>query len=1179
MEGRQNEKKNSNVEAIPYYKLFTFADSIDVMLMFVGTSASIANGFVLPLSSLLIGNTIDSFGETVDTKAMVIQISKVSLKFVYLAIGASIVSFLQVSCWTVTAERQVTRMRNGYLKSILMQDIAFFDKGVRTGEVVGRMSSDIINIHAAMGKKVGKFIQLISTFIGATAHFMMKAAINEQKAYLEADVVVAQTIGSIRTIASLNLEKQAVNKHNKALQKFHKSTVQDGLAAGTAMGLSMFCVYCSFSLAIWFGSKLILDKRYTAGNVMCVIETILNCSFCLVNATPYMSTFAGGRAAAFKMFDTINRKPEINAYDTSGRTMNDICGDIEFRNVYFSYPSRPNDEIFTGLSLTIPSGTTIGLVGESGSGKSTLISLIERFYDPQSGGIFVDGINLKDFQLRWLREKIGLVTQEPVLLALTIKDNIAFGKDNATLEEIRDAIELSNATKFIAEMPQGLDTLVGEHGIQLSGGQKQRIAITRAILKNPLILLLDEATSALDVESERIVHSALDKVMINRTTIIIAHRLSTVRDADMIVVVHHGSIVEKGSHSELKDLNGVYGQLLRLQEAKQDLEQQNTSRQEEILMGSSCRTSHCFSSPQSISPDPSTNAKSSESITTPLLAPFRQPHEVPLRCLTYLNKREILVLILGFGAAITNGLLQLILGILASITIRIFYEEPKELCKDTKFWSLIYVVLALISFTASFAQTYFLTEAGFWLMERIRLLSFEKVVHMEIGWFDDAKNSSGEISARLSTNAATIRGAVKDSFAMILQNSITIVAGLAISFIVSWQFATLTLVFLPLIIISGWGEVKFMGEFSAEAKMMYEEASQVAKDAIENIRTIASLCAEENVMQLFQNKSEGPMKLGMRQGLTHGITHGISFFFMYCVHATSFYIGALLVKDGRTTFPGIFCIFYAFTMTSSGISELLFLASDAPKIKASISSLLAILNRKSEIDSSTDYGVTLEDLKGNIEFQHVSFKYPSRPNIYVVSDFCLSIQAGKMVAVVGESGSGKSTLISLLQRFYDPDFGLITLDGIEIQKFQLRWLRQQMALVSQEPVLFNDTIRTNIAYGVGGEAATDAEIQTAAHLANAHTFISGLQQGYDTVVGERGGQLSGGQKQRIAIARAVLKGSKILLLDEATSALDAESEGVVQEALDRVMADRTRIVVAHRTVSFTLDLFLAEVVT
>lgn len=305
------------------------------------------------------------------------------------------------------------------------------------------------------------------------------------------------------------------------------------------------------------------------------------------------------------------------------------------------------------------------------------------------------------------------------------------------------------------------------------------------------------------------------------------------------------------------------------------------------------------------------------------------------------------------------------------------------------------------------------------------------------------------------------------------------------------------------------------------------------------------------------------MKTGIKQGMISGTGFGLSFFLLFSVYAACFYAGARFVQDGKATFTDVFRVFFALTMAAMGITQSSSLTPDSSKAKSASASVFAILDSKSKIDPSDESGMTLENVKGEIELRHISFKYPSRPDVQIFRDLSLAIHSGKTVALVGESGSGKSTVISLLQRFYDPDSGHITLDGVEIQKLKLKWYRQQMGLVSQEPVLFNDTIRANIAYGKEGNA-TEAEILAASELANANRFISSLQQGYDTLVGERGVQLSGGQKQRVAIARAIVKDPKILLLDEATSALDAESERVVQEALDRVMVNRTTIIVAHR---------------
>ncbi|CDY25095.1 BnaC06g18370D [Brassica napus] len=1121
-------RKDEKTKTVPFHKLFAFADSFDIILMILGTIGAVGNGLGFPIMTILFGDVIDVFGQNQNSTDVSDKIAKVALKFVYLGLGTLVAALLQVSGWMISGERQAGRIRSLYLKTILRQDIAFFDVETNTGEVVGRMSGDTVLIQDAMGEKVGKAIQLISTFIGgfviafaegwlltlvmvssipllvmsgaALAIVISKMASRGQTSYAKAAVVVEQTVGSIRTVASFTGEKQAISSYNKHLVSAYRAGVFEGASTGIGLGTLNVVIFCTYALAVWYGGKMILEKGYTGGQVLIIIFAVLTGSMSLGQASPCLSAFAAGQAAAYKMFETIKRKPEIDASNTTGKVLDDVRGDIELRDVDFSYPARPEEQIFRGFSLSISSGSTVALVGQSGSGKSTVVSLIERFYDPQSGEVRIDGVNLKEFQLKWIRSKIGLVSQEPVLFTSSIKENIAYGKEDATVEEIRKATELANASKFIDKLPQGLDTMVGEHGTQLSGGQKQRIAVARAILKDPRILLLDEATSALDAESERIVQEALDRIMVNRTTVVVAHRLSTVRNADMIAVIHQGKIVEKGSHSELlRDPEGAYSQLIRLQE---DNKKSEDSREEQKVSMESMKRSS-------------------------------------------LRKSSL------------------------SRVIKAFFKPPEQLKSDTSFWAIIFMLLGVASMVVYPAQTIFFSIAGCKLVQRIRSMCFEKVVHMEVGWFDETENSSGAIGARLSADAATVRGLVGDALAQTVQNIASVTAGVVIAFVASWQLAFIVLAMLPLIGLNGYIYMKFMVGFSADAKRMYEEASQVANDAVGSIRTVASFCAEEKVMKMYKKKCEGPMKTGIRQGIVSGIGFGVSFFVLFASYAASFYAGARLVDDGKTTFDAVFRVFFALTMAAVAISQSSSLSPDSSKASNAAASIFAVIDRKSKIDPSDESGRVLDNVKGDIELRHVSFKYPSRPDVQIFQDLCLSIRAGKKhvfsltIALVGESGSGKSTVIALLQRFYDPDSGQITLDGVEIKTLQLKWLRQQTGLVSQEPVLFNETIRANIAYGKGGDAS-ETEIISAAELSNAHGFISGLQQGYDTMVGERGVQLSGGQKQRVAIARAIVKDPKVLLLDEATSALDAESERVVQDALDRVMVNRTTVVVAHR---------------
>nr|CAB3477292.1 unnamed protein product [Digitaria exilis] len=546
--------------------------------------------------------------------------------------------------------------------------------------------------------KVGKSIQLLSTFIGGfiiafvrgwllalvmlssippiaiagatVSRLMTRLSTRMQAKYGDAGNVVEQTLGAIRTVVSFGGEKEAITTYNKFIRKAYESALQEGAVNGLGLGS-------------------------------------------LGQATPSVTAFAEGQGAAYRMFKTIERKPDIDIYDITGIILEDIKGDVELKDVNFSYPTRTEHLVFDGFSLRVPSGTTMALVGESGSGKSTVISLVDRFYDPQAGEVLIDGVDIRRMKLGWIRGKISLVSQEPVLFSTTIRENIAYGMENLTLDDIKRAIELANAAKFIDKLPNGLDTMVGERGTQLSGGQKQRIAIARAIVKNPRILLLDEATSALDMESERAVQEALNRVMLERTTIIVAHRLSTVKNADVISVLQHGKMVEQGSHVELMKIpEGAYSQLIHLQETRQEEESvdpdmivtngfgstsiSNKPRSQSISRRSTSKGSssfghsdrHSLPAPLGL-PDPmefSEGPDVEDTITS-------TPKKAPIGRLFALNKPEVFVLALGSITAAMHGVIFPIYGTLISTAIKVFYEPPGELLKDSRFWASMFAVL------------------------------------------------------------------------------------------------------------------------------------------------------------------------------------------------------------------------------------------------------------------------------------------------------------------------------------------------------------------------------------------------------------------------------------------------------------------------------------------------------
>lgn len=888
----------------------------------------------------------------------------------------------------------------------------------------------------------------------------------------------------------------------------------------------------------------------------------------LGTALPNLRYIAEAQMAAHKMFTMIDRVPDIDSEDLSGQTPEKVTGTLELRNVNFAYPSRPKQTIFEDFNLVIPAGKTVALVGSSGSGKSTVIALLERYYDPLAGSVLVDGIKIKDLQLRWLRLQIGLVSQEPSLFATTIKDNIVFGKDGASMEEITEAAKAANAHTFISQLPKGYDTMVGEKGVQMSGGQKQRIAIARALLKNPPILLLDEATSALDSESERVVQTALDQAAVGRTTVVVAHRLSTIRNADLIAVVHAGRVVETGSHEELLMLEGgAYSSFVNIQNSQpekdhlQVIDSDNLSNAPaaalQLRNSSSKRSSGSFRRDQSVRRSMSvrgySDAAQSEEAGEKLKAPS-------IGRLLRLNKPEWKQAILGSIGAAGFGFVQPLYAYSLGSMVSTFFETDHDKMRvSIRNFSLIFSALGVGCLFTNVTRDYNFASMGERLTKRVRELMLTKVLTFEVAWFDEEEHSSSAVCSQLASDATVVRSLVGDRLSLLVQTGAAILLACILGLVTAGLFALVMILTQPICILCFYGKKVLLKKMSEGNLKSQGQSMQVASEAVANHRTITAFSSQNVVLKSFSSTQTVLQRGALRRALIAGVGLGLAQFAMLATWAFFFWFGARLINQHKLSFAGMFKVLFVLISTGRMIAEAGSATSDLAKGSQSAATIFGILDRKSRILAQEG---SLEKVEGHIELKDVHFAYPMRPDVKVFRGFSLKVQAGHSIALVGQSGSGKSTIISLIERFYDPLKGAVYIDFRDIKTFPLKTLRRYIGLVGQEPTLFAGTIRDNILYGK--EDATEAEVIEAAKSANAHSFISGLSNGYDTNTGERGLQLSGGQKQRIAIARAILKNPAILLLDEATSALDSQSEKVVQDALDRIMVGRSTIVVAHR---------------
>nr|CAB3445912.1 unnamed protein product [Digitaria exilis] len=757
---------------------------------------------------------------------------------------------------------------------------------------------------------------------------------------------------------------------------------------------------------------------------------------------------------------------------------------------------------------------------------------------------------------------MGLVSQEPALFAMSIRENILFGKEDATEEEVIAAAKAANAHNFISELPQGYDTQVGERGVQMSGGQKQRIAIARAVLKSPKILLLDEATSALDTNSEHVVQEALDLASTGRTTIVIAHRLSTIRNANMIAVVQSGEVKELGSNDELiANETGLYSSLVRLQQTKETREADEVDgigRTSAMGQSRSHNMSRRFSAVSRSSLQRSMDDAGDHDNTKNPKLPIPS-----FRRLLMLNAPEWKQALMGsFGSILFGGIQPVHAYTMGSMYSIYFVKDHEEIKKNTRTYALIFVSLAVVSFLLNIGQHYNFGAMGEYLTKRIREQMLEKILTFEIGWFDRDENSSGAICSQLAKGANIVRSLVGDRMSLVVQTVSAVLIACIMGLAIAWRLALVMIAVQPLIIVSYYARHFLLKSMSKKSMQAQSECSKLASEAVSNLRTITAFSSQDRIMRLFEQAQDSPRKEGIRQSWFAGLCLGTSMSLLRCTWALAFWYGGMLMADHKITAKALFQTFMILVSTGRVIADAGTMTNDIAKGADAVASVFAVLDRKTKIEPNNTEGYEPEKIIGEVDIKEVEFSYPSRPDVLIFRGFSLNIQPGKSTALVGQSGSGKSTIIGLIERFYDPHRGVVEIDGRDMKRYNLRAIRRHIGLVSQEPTLFAGTIRENIVYGT--ETASEEEIETAARYANAHDFISNLKDGYDTWCGDRGVQLSGGQKQRIAIARAILKNPTILLLDEATSALDSQSEKVVQEALERVMVGRTSVVVAHR---------------
>jgi len=831
-----------------------------------------------------------------------------------------------------------------------------------------------------------------------------------------------------------------------------------------------------------------------------------------------------------------------------------LAPEVTFEGVNYAYSGGRRPALHD-LSFTLNAGETLGLVGPSGAGKSTIVWSILRFFDPQSGRVLLGGTDIREISLSQLRDQVAVVTQDTYLFHGTVAENLRFGGPNATQEQLEAAAKTANAHDFISHLPQGYDTIVGERAVRLSGGQKQRIAIARAVLKDAPILILDEALSNVDAENEAVIQVALDHLMEGRTTLIIAHRLSSVVKADRIIVLEDGRLVESGNHGELVAAGGVYAELMAQQ---RELDEEEPGGHQDAY-GHDASTHAAVQDASAFVPQPAHQGEGHHHHTVPSGGAAHAPAS-PIGFLTVWRRlfqlvrpwRGELALTFLLGLAHHSSIIGL------SVISALLVGQVITGGDLTVLLVLLGVFVPLAAFF-TWAESWVAHDLAYRLLAEMRVDVYNKLDPLTPAYM--VRRRSGDLLSIVGGDVELVEfffaHTITPAFVAIL-----VPAGvLATLAFVAWPIALVLSPFLLAVAISPFMAQKRSEGLGDELRSQLGDVHAHMVDSIQGMREISAFGqGSARTAEMVDNSwrfayfqlrflKERAFQIGFIEGMT--ALGGLAVLTM----------GAWLMTEGEISRPQLILSVILSVAAFAPISDIARTIKQLMETLAAARRLFVVHDEPVPVVDGPGVQAHENGLSPAISFDHVGFSY-GLGEAQALHGVSFDVQAGQTVALVGRSGAGKTTCANLVMRFWDPGEGHVRLSGHDLRDYELDDLRRQIALVSQDTYLFNASIRDNLR--LGKIEASDSEIEAAAQQANAHDFITAFPDGYDTLVGERGMQLSGGQRQRISIARAILKNAPVLILDEATSHLDAVNERQVRQALETLMAGRTTVVIAHR---------------
>ena len=1218
---------------------------IDILYLILALIGSLGAGLSMPIMAYISSDLMGDIGNTSEyVDDPLILLDRVENAFNtqikrFLIFGAIsfVCNFLAICFWCLLGSRMCHNLKRKYFTVILSQEQGWFDAN-NAFEFATKVQAQLEQIEMGVGEKLGLVIQMVASciisfifafiiswkialmmlvvapFIIIDVLFLVNALrtgiIMGRKTWEKAGGLAEEMLYNIKTVASFANFEFETRRFNEKVELCYQLDLGTVFRLAICIGFLIFFMNLAFVIAIIYGRTLIgkdyndnKGKDYTAGDVMCSAMCTLMGIMGIGLTAPNIKIIQESCTAASDYFTLYEREPKMDLSQSVEKPPRDqIQGKIEMKNIKFIYPSDPNKRvILDGLNLDFEPGKKVALVGESGCGKSTTVNLIERLYETTDGEILIDGMDIKRFDIKYLRSLIGYVQQEPVLFNKSIRENLIFGREEelkqlGNLDDlIQNACDESYATEFVSKLPDQLEYVVGIKGSKLSGGQKQRIAIARAILHKPKILILDEATSALDNKSEKEVQRALDNIsQKNVTTVIIAHRLSTIKNADLIYAIKEGRVIEQGTHKQLLEKNGYYAGLVRSQLAQDEIE-----TKEELEIREKKSTLKRRNTDEEVQFQKKDDEIYVEQDTVKLN---------PCRVLKEVVDNHCAVLVLAMIGAAGVGATQPINGLVMAHALNGMNSMYETVRYDKALkYSWILLVIAFLQGVFNFLMIWMFSRIGVALARLYRKKILKKYLQFHMSFYDITKNSPGALLTRLSIDTMQLNNLVFSTVGSTVQVGVTFVLGLIMGCIYEYRLTLIMFCFVPFIAVAIIMRRSINSGSGKRGVKANVEAGGILSECVTNTKTIYSYNFQTHAVDMYMDVLEYNRRKFLKDSIVAGFFVGLGQFALFAGNTAVFAASKKYILDFDIDSEDMALALNIVVTSAGSIGNGLGQLGDIKKATIAFKSIYSTLDTNVLINpfkrDNADK-ISAQNIKGKIELRHVYFAYPTRPEQVILKDVSFTVYPGQQAALVGYSGSGKSTIIQLLTRFYDVEDGKgeILIDDVNIKDYNLYELRKKIGLVSQEPVLFKRSVLENVRYGKLD--ATDEECIEAARQANIMKFFTkekmhqvleveskqqALERKKSTVkveqkkdenkpgestnatgenkegkVGTKEDPVSGGEKQRLAIARAFLKDPTILLLDEATSALDKDSEKLVQASLDKLSANRTSIAIAHR---------------